>query len=127
MPFRPMRTASDSAAPVRIGSSRRLAVVSLCQGENVEGVLRARVPIGLHARGVGSLGVVEPLEEVDRSPGVVADPSIVDALDGQWCEREVSLPAEPASRHQLGALEDAKVLEHGGAVASPSPAASPGP
>lgn len=76
-----------------------------------------------NARGVGSLGVVEPPEEVDRSPGVVADPSIVDALDRQRREREVSLPTEPASRHELGALEDAKVLEHGGAVEVGEPGA----
>ena len=63
---------------------------------------RASGAVRHYARGVGSLGVVEPLEQVDGGPGVVADPSIVDALDRQRGEREVPLPADPASRHQLG-------------------------
>ena len=75
------------------------------------------------ARGVDSLGVVELLEEVDGGQGVVADPSVVDALDRQWGEREVPLPPDPASRHQLGPLEDAQVLEHGRAVQLGEPGA----
>lgn len=55
---------------------------------------------------------VEAVEQVDSRARILANPPIVEPLDGQGCEREHSLPAEPAPGHEGCVFEHAQVLKH---------------
>ena len=58
----------------------------------------------------------KPIEQVNGRARVIADPPIVDALDRQRGQLQVPLAADLAAGHEFRPLQDAQVLQDGGAV-----------